>query len=81
MAFEFMGVAGVSWGYLFVIVIAGLALLVGKKKLEIIKNRKAKLEAERIGEPTKASETSPELEQVKDKEPEANGNTESKKDE
>ena len=68
MAFENMATWGMTWGYIFVIVIAGLALLVGKKKGLILKKRK--LEAESKKESTaeaKPTDTSPELEQVDDK--------------
>jgi len=58
MAFENMATWGMTWGYVFVIVIAGLALLVGKKKRD---KRKAKADT------AKATETSPELEQVETK--------------
>lgn len=69
MAFENIETWGMAWGYLFVVVIAGLALLVGKRKLD---KRKAKAKVidtvEKTAEPT---ETSPELEQVDKPEPES----------
>ncbi len=65
MAFENMATWGMTWGYIFVIVIAGLALLVGKKKGLILKRKK--LEAESKSAEAKPAETSPELEQVDDK--------------
>jgi hypothetical protein len=63
MAFENMATWGMTWGYIFVIVIAGLALLVGKKKGLILKKKKEKEKSTADAKP----DTSPELEQVDDK--------------
>lgn len=58
-----MATWGMTWGYIFVIVIAGLALLVGRRKGLILKKKQAESKSET--KPTeKATESSPELEQV-----------------
>ena len=56
-----MATWGMTWGYIFVIVIAGLALLVGRRKGLILKKKQAESKSET--KPTE-TESSPELEQV-----------------
>lgn len=67
MAFENMATWGMTWGYIFVIVIAGLALLVGKKKGLILKKKKEQESSKTESTEAKPADTSPELEQVDDK--------------
>lgn len=64
MAFENMATWGMTWGYIFVIVIAGLALLVGRKKGFILKKKKLAEESKSKSTEAKPTEASPELEQV-----------------
>lgn len=63
-----MATWGMTWGYIFVIVIAGLALLVGRRKGLILK-KKAENKVE------KSTAESPELEQVEAKPDETNDNS------
>lgn len=65
--FENIQTWGMTWGYIFVIVIAGLALLVGRRKGIILKRKKLEESKSQTETEVKATETSPELEQVEDK--------------
>jgi len=82
MGFEFIQTMGYTWGYVFVIVIAGLALFVGATKKKMIAKKKlAEAEAnkevsQQTNEPELEKATQPKVEETKSTETQ-----ESKKDE